>query len=369
LVEIDSIVRQVLHNCAISDARYAGFYSICGLALRLRDLYKWEKGLAPWVEEEPPVVLDWIGRKEEEWEKLVESDFRPINILGRSYDPFDTAGINAILEPLALFYGAGYVYSLKPSFFLADLDEKRRVDGFEVYYLGRERARDLLTVAALAQDDRILIRKDSAKLFLWDKIFFIKKSGRPALKFALENYGLEMQDAKGLHNAFARISEDEAESYVYHELGEIRDTDFDRNAWRDMIAAFPHTPIELLIRSVKDILADTNEYGKLRYITREKKNASLGFFAAFLDGLRKVLFPEIIEAFGEFAETRDWQIVERAVDAGYNRAKSYTETICGIYQAGKTNHDMPWIGSEIEKQLLEPLGIVRSVGSLEGDVS
>lgn len=362
MIELDSIVRQVLHNCSISDARYAGFYSICGLALRLRDLYKWEKGLAPWVEEEPAVVLDWIGKKEEEWERLVESDFSPISILGRSYDPFDTAGINAVLEPLGLFYGAGYVYSLKPSFFLAGLDEKRRVDGFEVYYLGRELARDLLTVAALSQDDHILIRKDSAKLFLYDKIFFIKKSGRPALKFALENYGLEIQDAKGLHSAFARISDEESESYVYHELGEIRDTDFDRSAWRDMIAAFPHTPIELLIRSVKDILADTNEYGKLRYITREKKSASLGFFAAFLDGLRKELFPEIIEAFGEFAETRNWQTIEKAVDAGYRRAKFYTETICGIYQAGKTNHDMRWVASEIETQLLEPMGIVRERG-------
>ena len=362
MVELDSIVRQVLHNCSISDARYAGFYSVCGLALRLRDLYKWEKGLDPWMEEESSVVLEWIGSKEEEWEKLAETDFSPIKILGRSYDPFDAAGINAILEPLGLFYGAGYVYSLKPSFFLARLDEKRRVDGFEVYYLGRELARDLLTVAALSQDDRVLIRKESAKLFLWDKIFFVKKSGRRALQFALESYGLEMQDAKALHSAFARISEDEAESYVYHELGEIRDTDFDRRAWRDMIATFPHTPVELLIRSVKDILADTNEYGKLRYITREKKRASLGFFAAFLDGLRKELFPEIIGAFSEFAETQDWQVIEKAVDIGYRRAKFYTETICSIYKAGKQHHDMKWVEREVERNLLEPLGIVRERG-------
>lgn len=363
MAQLDSIARQVFHNCTISDARYAGYYSICGLALRLRDLYKWEKGLDPWVEDESSLVLEWIGNKEEKWESLVESDLSEITIFGRSYDPFDTKRINAILEPEGLFYGAGYVYSLKPSFFLARLEEKRRINGFPVYYLGRELARDLLTVAALSQDDRILIRKESAKLFLWDKIFFIKRSGREALRFALESYGLNMQDTEGLHSAFAEISDAETESYVYHELGEIKDRDFDRDAWRDMIASFPHTPVELLVRSVKDILADTNEYGKLRYITREKKSASLAFFAAFLDGLRKELFPEMIEAFKAFVHTRDWRLIETAADAGYERAKSYAQLICSIYQAGKKNNDMQWVASEIEKQLLEPLGIGKSMNA------
>ena len=40
------MTEQVLRNCHISYARHAGLYSICGLALRLRDLYKWEMGLA-----------------------------------------------------------------------------------------------------------------------------------------------------------------------------------------------------------------------------------------------------------------------------------------------------------------------------------
>jgi hypothetical protein len=46
--ELKSFTRQVLRNCDISDADHAGFYSICGLALRLRDLYKWENQLPPW---------------------------------------------------------------------------------------------------------------------------------------------------------------------------------------------------------------------------------------------------------------------------------------------------------------------------------
>ena len=71
-----SLIEQIRHNCSISDCRYAGTYSVCGLALRLRDLYKWENGLEPWVEEDSSVVLEWIGEKEEEWDKLAETGIR-----------------------------------------------------------------------------------------------------------------------------------------------------------------------------------------------------------------------------------------------------------------------------------------------------
>ncbi|MGA2402714.1 MAG: hypothetical protein ABSG91_13580, partial [Syntrophobacteraceae bacterium] len=40
--EISDLQRQVQKNCDISDARHAGVYSLCGLLLRMRDLYKWE---------------------------------------------------------------------------------------------------------------------------------------------------------------------------------------------------------------------------------------------------------------------------------------------------------------------------------------
>ena len=61
MIDIEDIIRQVLHNCNLSDSRHAGLYSICGLAMRLRDLYKWENGLAPWIEKDSTEILKWIG--------------------------------------------------------------------------------------------------------------------------------------------------------------------------------------------------------------------------------------------------------------------------------------------------------------------
>ena len=357
--DLKNLIEQIRHNCSVSDCRYAGAYSVCGLALRLRDLYKWEKGLEPWVEENSPVILDWIGEKEEEWDKLAEQEFAGITLDGKTYDPFDVEGINVLLKPVGLFYGAGYVQGLKPSFLLAELVEKRQVDGFPVYVLGREHARDLLTVPALSQNNSILIRKESARVFLWNLVFFLKKSAREALRFALETYGIPDHDLKALKENFARICEDEVETYLYHELGELRDMDFDREVWRDIIANFPHSVIEFFVRAVKDILADTSEYGKLRYIIREQKTSSLGLYAAFLDGLRKELFPELVKAFREFKETRNWERVEEARLSGYRSARAQAEAMTQIYRMGKQKDDMTWTAREIEKTVLEPLGILK----------
>ena len=76
MFEIEAMTRQVLDNCDITDAQHAGLYSTCGLALRLRDLYKWEHRLNPWEEKDSSEILDWIGEKEALWEKLAEAKFR-----------------------------------------------------------------------------------------------------------------------------------------------------------------------------------------------------------------------------------------------------------------------------------------------------
>jgi len=352
MFQIDDITDQVLKNCDIADSQHAGLYSICGLALRLRDLFKWENRLDPWIEKDAAEVLKWIGDKEETWEKLIGKAFNDITLLGYQFDPFDVKGINAILEPRGYIYGGGYARSLKPSFFLAEIEKKKTINGFGVFVLGRELARDLLTIPALSYDNCVYIRQESARLFLWDQIFYINKSGRYALGFGLENYGLKEQPPERLHLSLSKIAADETDKYIYHELGEIQDTVFDREAWREIIATFPHTPIELLVRTIKDLLADTNEYGTLRHIIQKQKTASLSFYVAFLESFTKKLFPQIIEAFNEFTRTRNWELIEHAVTMGYNTAKSRAEAIIDIYRTGKQKNDMKWVENEIIAQFL-----------------
>ena len=351
-LNIDDITRQVLHNCNISDACHAGMYSICGLALRLRDLFKWEKGLPPWEERDSSEVLEWIEAKENTWEQYTEHDYVQICIDGKKCDPFDTIAINKVLEPQNIFYGAGYAHSLKPTFFLATITEKTEIDGTPIYTFDRELARDLLTIPALTQNECVLLRQESARLFLWDKIAYMKKSGRPALKFGLERCGLKEQHPEALKRSLNTILAAHRDAYIYHEMGELHETIFDRDIWREIIAAFPFSPVEFLARAVKDLLADTNEYGTLRYIAKERKAASLAFYVAFLDGLPKEFFPELAISFQRFMQTQDWGLIDQAVSKGYATAQKHTGLITDLYLQGVRKDDLKWAEAEIQKRLL-----------------
>ncbi|UCD77225.1 MAG: hypothetical protein JSW26_17580 [Desulfobacterales bacterium] len=352
MFNINEITRRVLHNCDISDAHHAGMYSICGLALRLRDLYKWEQGLPPWEERESAEVLEWIEAKENKWDTYADTDFWDISINGKKFDPFDTVGINSVLEPHNFLYGAGYARSLKPTFFLAAIEEKSIIDGTPTYTLGREAARDLLTIPALSQDDCVLLRQESARLFLWDSIFYIKKSARPALNFALDRCGIKDQQPKALRRSLADILAVQKATYIYHEIGELKETVFDRALWREIIAAFPYSPVEYLARAVKDLLADTNDFGTLHHIVRERKTAALAFYVAFLDGLVKEFFPELPTAFEDFTETNDWSTIEQALSSGYKTAAQHAGLIMNLYREGVHKNDLKWAEAQIQKRLL-----------------
>jgi hypothetical protein len=352
MLSIDDIADQVLHNCNISDANNAGMYSICGLALRLRDLYKWEKGLPPWEEKDSSEILEWIETRENQWDQYADDGFKQISINGKEFDPFDTVGINTVLEPQNLFYGAGFGRSLKPTFFLATIQEKSEINGTTIYTLDRELARDLLTIPALTQDDGVLLRQDSARLFLWDSIFYIKKSARPALNFALENCGITNHQPKALRSHLAGILAVQKMTYIYHEIGELHETVFDRDIWREIIAAYPFSPVEYLARAVKDLLADTNDRGTLQYIAGERKTASLAFYVAFLDGLVKEFFPELPSSFQNFIKTKDWCVIEKAVSSGYRTAVNHARVIMDLYQEGVHKNDLKWAEAQIQKRLL-----------------
>lgn len=353
--EIDSITRQVLHNCDISDAQHAGLYSTCGLALRLRDLYKWEHGLKPWEEKDTSEILDWIGEKEARWEKLADAKHTKIRIQGKEYDLFDTPAINAFLEPRGFLYGAGYAFSLKPTFFLAEIENKSLSNGYTVYSLGHERARDLLTLPALTQAQQILLRTDSAKLFLWDQMAFIKKSGRPALTFALEHCGLKKQNTAAIQKHLPAILAVQKDNYIYHEIGELSDSTFDSEIWRELIAAFPHSPIELLARGLKDLLADTHPSGTLHHLVKNRKMAGLGFYAAFLDGMLKELFPQLRLAFNDFTKTLNWRIIKETAVEGHRHAKRVVSEMVELFQTGKKKKQLRWAKEQIEQRLLEKI--------------
>ncbi len=351
MINTDQISPQVLKNCDISDAKHAGLYSICSLALRLRDLYKWEKRLDPWVEKDSSEILEWIGLKEDLWTHLDGHHYSRLFIDGKYFDPFDTVNINNMLAPLGILYGAGYATSLKPTFFLAVIEKELTIENIQVFVLGRELARDLLTLPALSQDGQVVFRKESARLFLWDQLVYLKKSGQPFLWYALKKCGIETTNPKILRQHLTSLLDFYQYTYIYHELGEIKDSDFDTNLWREIIAAYPHSIVEYFARTIKDLLADTNAFGTLHHMVREQKDISLGLYAAFFDGLARSLFPELREAFKYFSMSGDWEEIKKAVTIGYDTARRNTDMMIDLYHESLDREDARWIEKKIESHI------------------
>ena len=353
----NAIIKDIQHNCNISDARDHGIYTMCTMVLKLRNLYKWENDLEPWQEPKPSDLLDWIEAKENYWKTISEKPYNHLDLNGGPFLPDDSSSINAYFSDQQMVYGAGYGRSMKAVFFLAEKIEQRTVAGLPVLILGKERAREMDSPFAMAQDGVIFIRKESLRFFLWDHIQELRSSSRNSFRDALQLYGL-LQDGQLNQQRFKdtldNIIEAELDLFIYHEVGEVLQTTFDSSTLQTIISRFPGSVYELVSRSIKDILADTHPGGLLSHLISEKLETSLSFYVGFLDGLRKELFPEIINAQKKFQIDRDWQGIDQARIICRDNVLQYAEKIKTISQyIGHESDD--YVRDLFNHQILLPL--------------
>jgi hypothetical protein len=335
MIDIETITSQVKRNCNISDAKYWGSYSLCGLLLRLRELYRAEKGIKPWENIQQKEIGEWISERENLWRELEHKNFEDIAVNGNVYGPFEVEKINAELEEEGLIYGAGLGVHMKPSFFLADIISKETVDGFTVYLAGNEYARDLSDYPAMLQDRSIFVRVDTTKLLLWARFEEMRcKKFKGALAFAFSKYGIvpEEEPSEDVDRRIYQVARSEAETFIHHELGEAFEGEKIGDEWKTFLTSLPDGRAELFARAVKDVMSDTSENGMLKYIIEKRKEGSLGFYIVFLGGMRKILFPEILEAFRIFLQTGDWAIIDDARRACYKKAEEYAKGLLSIYR-------------------------------------
>ncbi len=359
LSELTPLIQDIQHNCDISDARDHGIYTMCTMVLKLRNLYKWEKGLQPWEEPEPADLLDWIDVKENSWATIAGEPFRPLTVSGKTLAPLDLEEVNAALNGTRLLYGAGYGRSMKTVFFLAEKIEQRSIEGCPLIILGKERAKEMASPFAMAQDGLIIIRKESLRFFFWDQIQEVRSSCRSSLQQALQPYGVFKDgslDRELFASSLDAIVAQEMNLFIYHEVGEILQTTFTSETLQAIIGHFPGSVIEFVGRAVKDILADTHPQGLLSYVIREKKDSSLGFYLTFLDGLRQKLFPEILKARQLLLADRDWGHIEQARTACWERNQQVAEQIQEISRMIGRDADELLL-SRFNSRILAPLGL------------
>jgi hypothetical protein len=356
MMDIEHLTSQIKHNCNISDAKYWGYYSLCGLLLRLRELYRAEKGIKPWEQIPQKDVGEWIAARESLWTELEDKDYERITVNGETYGPFEIDEINTALEEEGLIYGAGFGLHMKPSFFLADLISKEKIDGFNIYISGDEHAKDLSDYPAVLQDRAIFARTHPTKLLLWQRFEEMRCKGpESALAFAFSRYGIapDEKPSEDIDSRISRTAVSEVETYIHHELGEAFEGVRLGDEWKAFLVRLSRGRPELFARAVKDVLSDTSERGMLKYIIQHQKEGSLGFYIVFLGGLRKIIFPEILDAFQAFVKTGDWQRIDDARKRGYKRAGEYTEKLLSMHREHSNDTSLlEAVENEILKGLL-----------------
>ncbi len=304
------LVGAVQANCDIADARHAQEATMCTYLLQMREFHCWERKLPPGTQPERAEVSRWIAEREAAWQSLENARYAKIGV-GRLHDPFDAAALNAELLPRGLVYGAGYGRFHRPHFFLAELEHDGMRDGIRVLVAGRELARGLAPMPAALQGDTIYVRREALRTWLRERVdFWRSRRTAGALARAIECWGLAAGDESG----FERVVDAEIETVILHEIGEARAGARLGAAWEEMLATLEDRRAEILARAVRDNLADC--LSTLPVLLERDAHASLHFWFAHLDGMRREIFPALAAAYSAWRDSGSAAALADAVRAG-----------------------------------------------------
>jgi len=322
---LDRLVEAVQANCHITDARHARNMTMCTYLLAMRELYRWELGAAPTANLPQADVGPWIARREASWAAFEEAEYRGLPLDGGVVDPFDVEAVNRSLIPCNLVYGAGIGRFGKPQFFLGDLAREEWRDGVRILIARREYARDLAPAPAALRQDTIYVRIESLRQALWERAeAWDHRRAHGALECALNAHGFHSDPAAAL----ASMVEAETETLILHEVGEHAAGVSLSLAWERMLDGFVERRAELLARAVRDHLADCTV--TLPALVARGASASIHFWFAGLEGLRRELFPRVCCAYDCWRRGDDGHALVAAAADGTVHWKRVCDTVLAL---------------------------------------
>lgn len=348
-MKLQPLIEAVQTNCHIADARHAADLSLCTFLLQMREFYRWEKGLPLGAPLSREAVGQWLARREAQWAELEDSDYLRLPVgEGGDFDPFDVAGLNGLLQPHGLVYGAGLVGPQRPVFFIAELDSLQRLDeGITLQVCGREFARSLLAPPAALQGERIVLRRESMARWLWEKFeaLGLKKLDGP-FRAVSRAYGLD----EDFHAALPRLLDEQSRTLVLHEVGEHRAGLWLEPGWAAMRLALQERRAELLVRAVRDHIADFTH--TLPTLLADGSAASIHFWFAGFDGLRRQLFPSLVDAYRAWCAGDAGQALQGDIGRGALHFTRLAEQVLALHA-----HHGAQAGRHIESLLGAPQAV------------
>lgn len=311
---VGQLVNAVQKNCHISDAHHAGELTLCDFLLKMREYYRWEHALPFSCDIPKEAVSEWLRERERAWERLNDRPLEQLPLTGGLHNPFDAQNVNRELVPHGYVYGGGYGRRGKPIFFLGRLDRHERRGGCTVYVSSCEYARDLEAPPAMLQGRTIYVRQESLRRVIWEKIeewrWGRKKDG--PMRQALAGYRFNGDVDASLD----RVTAQETETVILHELGEARAGELLGEDWEHMLASLARSRAELVARAVRDLAADC--LSTLPGLLEHGAPAPLHFYFAGFGGMRRELFPEALEAYRRWTDGDD-DALRRLAEHGASR--------------------------------------------------
>ncbi len=325
-INIDQLTDVVRQNCHIADARHAANYTLCIYLLKMRELYRWERGYPLEQELSSEAVGEWVKQREDYWESIEKDDYSPIPMNGNLFDPFDQEVINRQLKPLGLVYSAGLGRNAAAHFFLGKLDETRHYHRSEIFISGREMARDLTSPPAMTRESSIFLRRESLRRLLWERVQewrWNKTDG--ALGRALASYDLE----NNFDLALEALVDSQLEVVLWHEVGEVMAGQAIETSWHELLLAIAGSRAELMARAVRDNLADV--LSTLPNLLEEVQPERLHYYFATLSPMRRLLYPGLVKGYQHWLDSGKLEALLATVEQGKEHWKQLIDDITSLH--------------------------------------
>ena len=303
--QLQEIIDTVQYNCHIADARHAGDYTLCVYLLKMREMYRWEQGIDFKTMLTTDDVGDWLTMREGVWDDIEEQEYKSLIIAGQNYEPFDNELINTLLDENKLVYNAGLGIRCRPHFFIAELEDTVKHDDYTVYISGKEYARDMAAPPAMAQENRIFIRRESLRRVIWEILDDARVAGLDnPLTRAMSLYCFDTDAEEALN----KMTETEIEYVIQHEIGEVKAGEVLGGNWNKMLTSVARTQAEIMLRAVRDHLADS--ITTLPALLSKGNKASIHFYFGNMTAMRKHLAPSLINAYEHWHENDDISLLD-----------------------------------------------------------
>jgi len=317
----------VQHNCHIADAGFATDFTLCIYLMKMREFYRWETGhgFAHSLPQED--IGMWLRQREELWESLEGAEYQAITIGEEQFDPFETEAINQHLIPQGLVYSGGLGYGTKPLFFLAELEQHRQDEDYQIIISNREYARDLSAPPAMTLGKTIFIRRESLRRMIWEKVeqWDWNKPDNPMAQ------AIAMYDFKtDIESSLDKITENELDNVLLHEIGEVMAGNLLGTEWEEMLLALPRSKVEFMLRAIRDHLADA--LSTLPNLFASDNEASIHFYLGNLSNMRKDLFPSLLSTYHEWLDSQKSSTLRRIIEKSHDHWLTVAQQALTIFQ-------------------------------------